>query len=71
MGGQSLLLGGWSGPHKDGCHDKWRPDLAVVAATINFAVETKRLENGISPANEEQAEGETDGEEESEEEGSG
>lgn len=42
----------------------------MVAATINFAVETKRLDNGISPANEEQAGGETDGEE-SEEEGSG
>ena len=43
-GDTSFLLGGWSGPGKDGDFNKWKPDLAMVAATINFAATTGRLD---------------------------
>lgn len=70
-GDTSFLLGGWSGSRKDGDIEKWKPDLAMVAATINFAVKTRRLDNEISPVNEVQAGDGVDREAESEEEGSG
>lgn len=70
-GDTSFLLGGWSGSRKDGDLEKWNPDLAMVAATINFAVKTGRLDNEISPVNEVQAGDGVDREAESEEEGSG
>lgn len=43
----------------------------MVAATISFAVKTRRLDNEINPVNEEQAGDMLDREVESEEEGSG
>lgn len=69
-GDTSFLLGGWS-PCKDGDFDKWKPDLAMVAATLKFAAKTRRLDNELSPVNEEQAGDVVDRELESEEEGSG
>lgn len=65
------MLGGWSGPCKDGDFDKWRPDLAMVAATVNFAAETGRLDSETGPVNEEQEGDLLDGERESGEEGNG
>ena len=46
-GDTSFLLGGWSGSCKDGNFSKWKPDLALVAATINFAVTVVGQESGI------------------------
>ena len=45
----SFLLGGWSGQRNkkgeliDGPKEKWKPNLAVVKATINFLKETNRM----------------------------
>ena len=45
-GDLSFALGGWSGVPKDGDRSKWRPPLEMVAATVKFALETKRLAEG-------------------------
>lgn len=42
-GDLSFALGGWSGEAKDGNRSKWRPSFEMVAATVKFALETKRL----------------------------
>ena len=63
------MLGGWSGPCKDGGLGKWKPDLAMVAATINFAAETGRLDTEMRPVDEEQERDLLDGEGESGAEG--
>lgn len=42
-GDTSIVLGGWSGEYKDGEFGKWKPDLAMVSATIKFAADTGRL----------------------------
>ena len=42
-GDLSFALGGWSGETKDGDRSKWKPSLEMVAATVKFALETKRL----------------------------
>lgn len=68
-GDTPFLLGRLSGPCKDGDFDKWKPDLAMVAATIKFAATTGRLDNEIRPVDEEQGGDLLDGEGESEEEG--
>lgn len=39
----SFALGGWSGDAKDVNRSKWRPSYEIVAATVKFALETKRL----------------------------
>lgn len=41
-----FALGGWSGETKDGDRNKWKPSLEMVAATVKFALETKRLAEG-------------------------
>lgn len=66
-GDTSFLLGGWSGSCKDGNFSKWKPDLALVAATINFAVTTGRLDNETTPDTGEQERDISDEEGESEE----
>ena len=38
-----FLLGGWLGVVKDGKFGKWKPNLAMVSATIKFAEDTGRL----------------------------
>ena len=68
-GDTSFLLGGWPGPRKDGGFGKLKPDLAMVAATINFAARTGRLDNEIRPVNQEQEGDLLDGEGEEGEEG--
>ena len=62
-----FLIGGWSGSCKDDIFGKWKPDLAIVAATINFAATTGRLDNEIMPYNEEHEGDISDGEGESKE----
>lgn len=42
-GDTSFLLGGWSGIVKDGDFVRWKPNLAMVSATITFAEDTRRL----------------------------
>lgn len=42
-GDTSFLLGGWSGVVKDGEFGQWKPNLAMVSATIKFAEDTGRL----------------------------
>ena len=66
-GDTSFLLGGWSGPRKDGDFSDWKPDLAMVSATINFAATTGRLGNETTPDKGEREGDSADGEEESEE----
>ena len=66
-GDTSFLLGGWSGPLKDGDFSKWKPDLAMVSATINFAATTGRLSKDTTPDKREREGDSTDEEEESEE----
>ena len=66
-GDTSFLLGGWSGPIKDGDFSKWKPDLAMVSATVNFAAITGRLGNEIAPDKREKGGDSADEEEESEE----
>ena len=42
-GNLSFALGDLSGKTKDGNRSKWRPSLEMVAATVKFTLETKRL----------------------------
>ena len=42
-GDTSYLLGGWSGPQKDGPFEKWKPNTEMINATIKFALSTARL----------------------------
>ena len=42
-GDTSYLLGGWSGPQKDGPFEKWKPNTEMINATIRFALSTTRL----------------------------
>ena len=53
-GDTSYLLGGWSGPSKDGLFEKWKPNTEMINATIQFAVNTTRLNDkrgeGTSPS---------------------
>lgn len=39
----SFLLGGWSGVYKDGEFSKWKPNLATMSATIQFAADIGTL----------------------------
>ncbi len=39
----SYLLGGWSGPSKDGLFEGWKPNAEMINATIRFPVNTTRL----------------------------
>ena len=48
-GDTSFLLGGWSGPIKEGDFSKWKPDLAMESATINLAAISGRLGNETGP----------------------
>lgn len=48
------MLRGWSGPCKNGEFSKWKPDLAIIAATINFATASGRLDNKTRAHHEEQ-----------------
>lgn len=42
-GDTSYLLGGWSGPVKDGLFERWKPNAEMITATIQFAINTTRL----------------------------
>ena len=44
-GDTTFLLGGWSGPNKNGELSKWKPNLQAVTAAIRFAIPTARLTN--------------------------
>lgn len=61
----SFLLGGWSGVVKDGKLGKWKPNLAMVSATIKFAEDTERL-NVKRDEGQRQEESESDNGDESE-----
>ena len=62
-----FLLGGGSGPFKDGDSSKWKPDLGMVLKTINFAAITGRLGNETTPDKGKKEGDLADGKEESEE----
>lgn len=66
-GDTSLLLGGCSGPYKDGDFIKWEPALAMVSATIDFATTTGGMDKETTPDKIEQKGHLADEEEESEE----
>ena len=42
-GDTSYLLGGSSGPSKDGLFERWKPNAEMINTTIQFAVNTTRL----------------------------
>ena len=55
-GDLAYALGGCSNERKDGPLDKWSPTIAMVSATINFAIATGRLEDRSSEGDEESEE---------------
>lgn len=61
---QASLLGGWSEPSKDGDFNRWKPDQAMVAATINLAATTGRLDQQTMPDRGERGEALADEDEE-------
>lgn len=67
-GDTSFLLGGWSGVSKDGELSKWKPNLAIVTATIKFIADTGRLNVKKDTKEERQRESDSDDSDESEEE---
>ena len=52
-GDTSFLVGGWSGPSKDGEEQAWKPNKEAVWTTINYAISTGRLDNRQDGAEEE------------------